>query len=104
MALASASYALALLLKNEDSYVPVLNAFVLPILLLSGILLPMQLAPSWLYNLSRVNPFSHIVDAERAAFLGRFGSEAAITGSIVTVALAVIMVAWGTRVFQRENA
>ncbi|HEY0640974.1 MAG TPA: ABC transporter permease [Pseudonocardiaceae bacterium] len=104
MALAAASYGIALRLKSEDAFAPLLNAIVLPVVLLSGILLPMQLAPQWLYNLSRVNPFSHIVDAERAAFLGDFLSRPAAVGTAVTLVLALVMVAFGTRVFQRENA
>ncbi len=104
MALASASYSMALLLKSEDAFAPLLNAIVLPVILLSGILLPMQIAPQWLYNVSRVNPFSHIVDAERAAFLGDLFSRPAVVGSATTLVLALLMVAWGTRVFQKENA
>jgi ABC-2 type transport system permease protein len=104
MALSSTSYAVALLVKSEDAFAPLLNAVVLPIILLSGILLPMQLAPSWLYHLSRINPFSHVVDAERAAFLGHFTSRPVVIGGLVTIALVVIAAAWGTRTFQRENA
>jgi ABC-2 type transport system permease protein len=33
----------------------------LPLLLLSGILLPMSLAPGWLNFLSNLNPLRHIV-------------------------------------------
>lgn len=104
IALASASYALALRVKSEDAFAPLLNAVVLPVVLLSGILLPMSLGPTWLYNLSRINPFSHIVDAERAAFLGDFTSRAILVGGLVTIGLVAITVAWGTRTFQRENA
>ena len=104
MALSSTSYAVALLVKSEDAFAPMLNAVVLPVILLSGILLPMQLAPNWLYKLSRINPFSHVVDAERAAFLGDFGSRAVVVGGLVTVGLVVAAGMWGTRTFQRENA
>lgn len=104
MALSSTSYAVALLVKSEDAFAPLLNAFVLPIILLSGILLPMQLAPRWLYELSRINPFSHVVDAERAAFLGSFSSRPVLVGGLVTLGLVVLAAAWGTRTFQRENA
>src|SRR5690606_11530182 len=44
----SVSYSLGLVLKTEDALAPLLNAVVLPVLLLSGVLLPMSLAPSWL--------------------------------------------------------
>lgn len=104
IALASASYALALQVKSEDAFAPMLNAVVLPVVLLSGILLPMSLGPAWLYNLSRVNPFSYIVDAERAAFLGDFASRPILIGGVVMLALVVLTVWWGTRTFQRENA
>ncbi|SDX87369.1 ABC-2 type transporter [Modestobacter sp. DSM 44400] len=55
-AFASVSYALALTLKSEDAFAPLLNAVVLPVLLLSGILLPMTPAPGWLQAISDVNP------------------------------------------------
>src|SRR5579884_4378080 len=42
------SYAVALALKSEDALAPVLNTVTLPMLLLSGILLPLSLAPGWL--------------------------------------------------------
>jgi ABC-2 type transport system permease protein len=101
--MSSASYALALRLKSEDALAPVLNTIVLPLLLLSGILLPMTLAPTWLYDLSRVNPFVYVVDAERAIFRGDLGSVA-VVGIVIMIALVVVTVAWGVRTFQRESA
>src|SRR5690242_9043070 len=97
MALSSLSYAAGLWLKSEDALAPLLNMVSVPVLLLSGILLPMQLAPRWLYDLSRVNPFSHVVDGARAAFRGDYGSTALLAGLISATLLAV-------RVFQRESA
>jgi ABC-2 type transport system permease protein len=73
-------------------------------MLLSGILLPMTLAPAWLYVLSRINPFSYIVDAERAMFQGDLTSPTALIGLLVSAALVVVTVAWGVRTFQRESA
>ncbi|SFP40944.1 ABC-2 type transport system permease protein [Amycolatopsis arida] len=104
--MASSSYALALTLKSEDAFPATLNVVLLPLLLLSGILLPIttELAPGWLYAISRINPFSHVVDAARAAFRGDFGADALLTGSVVLVALTALAVFWGVRTFQRENA
>ena len=45
-AFASASYAVALVTKSEDALAPLLNGIGVPLLLLSGILLPMSLGPS----------------------------------------------------------
>lgn len=100
------SYAIALRLKSEQAFPALLNAVLLPLVLLSGILLPITsgLAPSWLYVLSRLNPFSHIVDATRAGFRGDFTLDALLTGSIVVLVLTAFALWWGTRTFQRENA
>ena len=68
VALASLSYAAGLWLKSEDALAPLLNMVSVPVLLLSGILLPMTLAPTWLLRLSQANPFSYVVDGARAAF------------------------------------
>lgn len=106
IAMASMSYALALTLKSEESFPALLNAVLLPVLLLSGILIPITtgLAPDWLYWISRFNPFSHIVEAQRASFRGEFTMDALFTGSVVLLALTALAVWWGARTFQRENA
>ncbi len=70
LAMSSASYGLALKLKSEDASAPVQNSIIVPVLLLSGVLLPMSLAPTWLFTVSRFNPFVYVVDATRAAFVG----------------------------------
>src|SRR5690348_9378002 len=75
VSLASLSYAAGLWLKSEDALAPLLNMISVPVLLLSGILLPMSLAPKWLQHLAAINPFSHVVDGARAAFLGDLGNS-----------------------------
>ena len=56
-ACAAASNALALTTKSEDVMAPLINMVMMPVLLLSGILLPMTLGPSWLQSLSDFMPF-----------------------------------------------
>jgi ABC-2 type transport system permease protein len=104
LSMSAASYALALRVKSEDAFAPLLNTIVLPLLLLSGILLPMTVAPAWLFALSRANPFVYVVDAERAVFQGEFATPTVLVGLGVAVALVVATVGWGVRTFQRENA
>ncbi|MFH8341931.1 ABC transporter permease [Streptomyces sp. AM6-12] len=104
--LSSGSYALAMVLKSEAAFPALMNAVLLPLLLLSGVLLPVseELAPGWLYNLARINPLTHVVDAERAAFRGDMSATGLLTGSLVLLVMAVLALLWGTRTFRKENA
>src|ERR1700736_30797 len=54
--MASISYSAALWLKSEDSFAPLIFTATLPVLLLSGVLLPMSLAPNWLRTIADINP------------------------------------------------
>lgn len=104
VSLAALSYAVALTLKSEDAFAPLVNGIALPILLLSGILLPMSIAPAWLETASRFNPFRHVVDGARAVFAGDLTSSTTLWGVVVTLALVVVGVTVGTRTFRRESA
>jgi len=104
IALSSLSYAAGLWLKSEDALAPLLNMIAVPVLLLSGILLPMTLGPTWLRRLAEANPFSHVVDASRAAFRGDYGNSSLAIGLAAAAALAVVGLWVATRTFQRESA
>ncbi|MEH3075644.1 ABC transporter permease [Quadrisphaera setariae] len=102
--LSSVSYAVALTVKSEDVMAPLLNAVAFPVLLLSGILLPMSLAPGWLETLSELNPFKHVVDGVRAAFAGDVTDTTSWVGALITVALVAVGLWYGTRTFRRESS
>jgi ABC-2 type transport system permease protein len=102
--LASASYALGLWARSEDTLASILNSVAVPVMLLSGILLPMTLGPGWLRTIARINPYSHTVDAARALFRGDFAASDVYIGTIVTVAVSAILLWLGARSFARENA
>lgn len=106
VSMSSLSYAVGLALKSEDALAPLLNSVAVPILLLSGILLPLtqQSAPTWLYELSRVNPFRYIVDAMREAFLGTYANSTVLWGVLVSLGLAIVCVMFGVRRFQIESS
>jgi ABC-2 type transport system permease protein len=103
-AFSALSYGAALKLKSEDSFAPVVNGLILPVLLLSGILLPMSLAPGWLQTMADVNPLTHIVDGVRAVYRGEIGSTDAWLGAVLTIGLLVVGVFYGGRVFRKESA
>ncbi len=97
------SNAIGLATKSEDALAPLVNSLALPILLLSGILLPMTLAPRWLQILSDINPFKHIVDALRAVFRGEITTPVVLLGVALTVILAVVGGWVGARAVVRQT-
>ncbi|WP_030450705.1 ABC transporter permease [Herbidospora cretacea] len=101
LGLAALSYAAALTLGDE-LFPPVAGTAVVPLLLLSGALLPMEGAPGWLDAASQATPFRHVVDALRSLFAGSAeGVGQAVIGVALFLAVALPL---ATRVFGRENA
>ncbi|NGO67401.1 ABC transporter permease [Streptomyces boncukensis] len=98
--LASLSYALAMRARTPQEFAPIVNSVNLPAMLLSGILLPMSLAPAWLDGISHAVPFRYLVDAVRAAFVGDYGGGTLAVGALVGAALAAASLALGTRLFR----
>ena len=102
--MASISYACALWLKSEDSFAPLIFTATLPLLLLSGVLLPLTLAPGWLRAIAAANPLSYAVDAARAVFNDHLGDVSVEKGVLLTAVLAVFAVAIAVRAFGRALA
>lgn len=97
------SNAIGIATKSEDALAPIANTLALPILLLSGILLPMTLAPAWLQAVSNANPFKHIVEALRSVFRGDFGDPVVPVGLALAVLLVVLGAALGSRVIRAQT-
>jgi ABC-2 type transport system permease protein len=104
LVMAPLSYAAALVLKSEDAFAPLVQGIVMPLLLLSGILLPMALAPDWLRFLSTINPLTHAVDAVRALFNGQWSDPEIVIGTVLAGVLAIVAVRVASRSFSRANA
>jgi len=102
-AFSAISYGAALSLKSESAFAPLVNMFALPILLLSGILLPMSLAPGWLQIVSDINPIKHIVEGLRAVFRGEIVSLTTGIGVLLALVFVAIGTAFGVRVFNRQT-
>ncbi|MGH2366083.1 MAG: ABC transporter permease [Chloroflexota bacterium] len=100
----SISYALALTLKSEDAFAPLFFTASLPLLLLSGVLLPLTLAPNWLQDVARVNPLYYAVNAGRAIFNNNLGDPSVVIGVLVMAALAAAAAITAGRSFARAIA
>ena len=104
VSLASLSYALAMKARSQHEFGPAVNALTMPSMLLSGLMLPMSLAPGWLDVLSHFVPFRYLVDAMRDAYVGAYATPAMLYGVLVAVGLTAVSVTVGTRVFRTAGA
>ncbi|PRY38134.1 ABC transporter permease [Umezawaea tangerina] len=102
--LAALSYAVGMATKSEESLAPLLNTVTVPLLLLSGVLLPMSLGPRWLDVVSRLTPLRYVVDAVREVFLGRYVNGVVVLGVGVALGMVGVALGWGVWVFRRDNA
>jgi ABC-2 type transport system permease protein len=104
ISLSAISYTVGLLTKSEDVLAPAINMVVVPLMLLSGIMLPMTLGPGWLQGIARATPFRYIIDAMRGAFAGHYLTTIMLEGILVALGLAVVCLWIAGRAFVRENA
>jgi ABC-2 type transport system permease protein len=95
----SLSYGVALVVKSEDALAPLMNTVAQPVLLLSGILLPLAFAPGWLSTVAKWNPFSWAVDGARALFAGDLGNAKVWQSLVIIAVLTVLSVIWAARKF-----
>jgi ABC-2 type transport system permease protein len=103
-ALGPISYVIALALKSEDALGPLVQAIALPLILLSGVLLPMSLAPDWLRTVASYNPLYHAVLAIRALFNAQFSDGEVVSGIVMMTALAILSMLIAARSFNRATA
>jgi ABC-2 type transport system permease protein len=102
LGLGGLSFALAIASKKQgELFYIVQQTALFPLLLLSGVLLPMDAAPGWLRALSQVNPLTYLVNAERVLFSGELASASVLFGAITAVVIAVAGLAVGTRAMRR---
>jgi ABC-2 type transport system permease protein len=102
--LSALSYAVALRLKSEDAFAPLINSVVVPLILLSGVMLPMTLGPGWLQGIARISPYRYIIDAMREAYAGTYWNNIMIEGLCVAAGTAALFLWLGARSFVNENS
>ncbi|AYY13074.1 ABC transporter permease [Actinobacteria bacterium YIM 96077] len=100
-ALGVVSLAAGLALTNAYAFWGMVTIFYTPVIVTSGALLPMDLAPDWLYAVSRINPLAHVVEAQRSLFVGDVADPAVALGFGVAFAFGVAGALIGTRALNR---
>jgi ABC-2 type transport system permease protein len=99
------SYTLAILSKSRDwIFWGVTQTLTFPVLILSGLLLPLDAAPGWMRAAARVNPMYYVVTAERALFAGEFPAFDVTVGAAAAFASALLGLVLGARVMRHASA
>ncbi|HET9517410.1 MAG TPA: ABC transporter permease [Actinoplanes sp.] len=102
--LGALSYTLALAAKNQEwLFWTVQQTLLFPLLLLAGMLLPIEAGPGWLRALSKWNPLTYVVDAERALFNGDVWASTTVTGALAALAVGALGLLVGTRAMRRSD-
>jgi ABC-2 type transport system permease protein len=102
--LGALSYTLALASKNRDwMFWTVQQTLLFPLLLLAGVLLPIENGPGWLQALSRANPMTYVVNAERALLNGEVWTRTTIEGILAAAAVGLLGLMVGVRAMKRSD-
>lgn len=98
------SYSLALAVKNQDwLFWVVQQTLLFPMLILAGMLLPLDGGPGWLRAAANVNPLTYVVDAERALFTGDLWNRTVLEGAVAATATAAAGVWIGVRAMRKAT-
>jgi ABC-2 type transport system permease protein len=95
------SYCLTLWVGNSAALGPVLTTVSQPLMLLSGMLLPLTLAPLWMLEVARENPFYWATNGLRALFAGQLGALSVWLSLAVVLMMSVLATGWTLRLFAR---
>jgi ABC-2 type transport system permease protein len=104
IALSCLSNLVAHIMGSANAFAALFNGLSIPVLLLSGVLLPLSLAPAWLTALSYANPLRYAVDASRALLQGHIETTNAVRGLAVCGAFVLAAVGLSIRHFRRSVA
>jgi len=100
--LGSLSYSLALATKTREwLFWGVQQTLIFPLLILSGMLLPLDAAPGWMRAISTVNPVNWVVQAERALLAGDLANVTVLWGWLAALVLAAVGLTVGIRSMRR---
>lgn len=92
------SYALGLASKGREwVFWGVQQTLLFPLLILSGMMLPLEAGPAWMRVASRFSPLTYIVDAERVLAGGVFASPTVLWGVVAAALTAAVGLAVGIR-------
>lgn len=101
LATVTASYGLTMWVRNSAALGPVMTTVSQPLMLLSGMLLPLTLAPLWMLEIARENPFYWATNGLRALFAGDAAAPSVWLSLLGVLAMSALGLRWSLRLFAR---
>jgi ABC-2 type transport system permease protein len=102
--LGALSLALAVAAKDQAwVFWTVQQTAIFPLLLLAGVLLPLDGAPGWIRTAADLNPLHYIVDAERVLFAGDFPVDTVAAGFAGSLVVGVLGLWVGVKAMNRAS-
>lgn len=101
--MSSCSYALSLLINDGGGLASAVSFFTMPLLLLSGIMLPIAYAPQWLQWMAKCNPFYYAVEASRFLISGTIMHTSVLTAFVFFSIIAILGLRWFIRILQNAT-
>ncbi|RZI95470.1 MAG: ABC transporter permease [Microbacterium sp.] len=102
--LGSLSYTLALKTKDREwLFWGVQQTLIFPLMILSGMLLPLDSGPAWMRAVATVNPLNWVVQAERALLAGDLGDSVVLWGWVAALVLAALGLWAGIRAMRKSS-
>jgi len=96
------SYSLALAVKDRQwVFWLVQQTLLFPMLILAGMLLPLDSGPAWLRAAALLNPLSYVVDAQRVLFAGDLVNGIVLGGVLAAAITAAIGLTVGINAMRR---
>jgi ABC-2 type transport system permease protein len=98
------SVTIALMTKEISTFASIVSGISLPVLLLSGVLLPLSMAPTWMRVIAHFNPLFYVVDANRLLAANNIWNSTVGLAFLVTGGLVIVTLLWATRIYKKAVA
>jgi ABC-2 type transport system permease protein len=100
MAISAWSAALGIVVGEIGTLAAIVTGLQLPLTLLSGVLLPLSLAPAWMVAIAHLDPLYYAVEAARDLAAGSILTGAVGLAFLVTGGLTAVSLGWAVRVYR----
>ncbi|NOY61791.1 MAG: ABC transporter permease [Gammaproteobacteria bacterium] len=99
VAFAALSNGFAIALQREEPLVMIGNLMTLPLMFFSTAMVPAAFMPTWIQNISLVNPINYAVESVRAVLVGDIELGLYAKGLVVLIVFAGVTLAWAVNTF-----